>query len=104
MLNMIDKGKISSKMAKEIFEEMFNTGKTPSQIVKKKGIEQISDESLLEDIVNEVIEGNPGPVKQYREGKKKAIGFLIGKVMAKTKGKANPRLVSQIMNKKLKGN
>jgi len=101
MLKMIDSGRISSKIAKTVFEEMFNTGSDPESIIKTKGLEQISDSGELESIVEQVIAGNPGPAGQYREGKKKAIGFLIGQVMAKTRGKANPRLVNEIMTKKL---
>ena len=80
---------------------MFDTGNNPESIIKAKGLEQISDSGELEDVVEQVIAGNPGPVGQYREGKKKAIGFLIGQVMARTKGKANPKLVNEIMIKKL---
>lgn len=102
MLKMIDDGKISSKIAKSIFEEMFETGKAPQKIIEEKGLEQISDYALLEKIIDRVINENPGPVAQYRSGKEKAISFLIGKVMAETKGKANPGLVNEIMVKKLK--
>jgi aspartyl-tRNA(Asn)/glutamyl-tRNA(Gln) amidotransferase subunit B len=101
MLKMIDSGKISSKIAKTVFEEMFSTGGDPESIIGEKGLEQISDSSELEDIIEQIISDNPGPAEQYREGKKKAIGFLIGQVMAKTKGKANPKLVNEIMSKKL---
>lgn len=101
MLKIIDSGKISSKIAKTVFEEMFDTGNDPESIIKAEGLEQISDSGELESIVEQIIAGNPGPVEQYREGKKKAIGFLIGQVMARTKGKANPKLVNEIMTKKL---
>ena len=101
MLKMIDSGKISSKIAKTVFEEMFDAGDDPESIIKAKGLEQISDSGELEDMIEQVIADNPGPAGQYREGKKKAIGFLIGQVMAKTRGKANPKLVNEIMIKKL---
>ena len=101
MLKMVDSGKISSKIAKTVFEEMFNTGNDPESIIKAKGLEQISDSGELQSMIEQVIADNPGPVGQYREGKKKAIGFLIGQVMAKTKGKANPKLVNEIMVRKL---
>jgi aspartyl-tRNA(Asn)/glutamyl-tRNA(Gln) amidotransferase subunit B len=101
MLKIIAGGKISNKIAKTVFEEMFNNGSDPEEIIRKKGLEQISDSGELESIIDEVISGNPGPVRQYRDGKKKAIGFLIGQVMAKTKGKANPGIVNKIMSKKL---
>jgi len=101
MLLMIDKGTISSKIAKTVFGEMFETGKSPEEIIKKDGLEQISDKDKIEKIVQEVISENPGPVSQYKQGKQKAIGFLIGKAMAKTKGKANPQLVNEIFRKRL---
>ena len=101
MLEIIDKGKINSKIAKSVFEEMFSTGGNPQKIIEDRGLEQISDEGLLEAIIEEVIKDNPGAVEQFREGKDKAIGFLIGRVMAKTKGKANPGMVNDIITKKL---
>ncbi|MCG9480042.1 MAG: Asp-tRNA(Asn)/Glu-tRNA(Gln) amidotransferase subunit GatB [Actinomycetia bacterium] len=101
MLKIIDSGKISTKIAKSVFEQMFKTGKKPEDIIEEKGLQQISDTGMLEKVIDEVIGQNPEPVNQYREGKKKAIGFLIGQVMAKTKGKANPKLVNQIISKKL---
>ncbi|MBC7334092.1 MAG: Asp-tRNA(Asn)/Glu-tRNA(Gln) amidotransferase GatCAB subunit B, partial [Actinobacteria bacterium] len=103
MLKMIDDGKISLKIAKSVFEEMFETGKTPQKIIEEKGLEQISDYALLEGIIDRVISENPGPVEQYRSGREKAISFLIGRVMAETKGKANPSIVNDIMLRKLKG-
>ena len=101
MLGIIDKGKINSKIAKSVFEEMFSTGGNPQKIIEDRGLEQISDEGLLEAIIEEVIKDNPGVVEQFKEGKDKAIGFLIGRVMAKTKGKANPGIVNDIITKKL---
>jgi len=101
MLEIIDKGKINYKIAKSVFEEMFSTGKNPQKIIENRGLEQISDEGLLEAVIEEVIKDNPGPVEQFKEGKDKAIGFLIGRVMAKTKGKANPGMVNEIIIKKL---
>jgi aspartyl-tRNA(Asn)/glutamyl-tRNA(Gln) amidotransferase subunit B len=101
MLKAIEGGKISSKIAKSVFEEMFITGKDPGSIIKERGLEQISDQSLLEPIIDEVIKENPGPVEQFRQGNKKSISFLIGKVMTRTKGKANPRMVNEIITRKL---
>ncbi len=101
MLNIIDEGKISSKIAKSVFEEMFNTGKDPDIIIKNRGLEQISDESLLEPVIDDVIKENPGPVEELKGGNEKAIGFLIGRIMAKTGGKANPYLVNEIIRKKI---
>ena len=91
---------VSPALARRL-EEMFGTGKDPNGIIEDRGLEQISDESLLESIIEEVIKDNPGPVEQFKQGKKKSISFLIGKVMVKTKGKANPRMVNEIITKKL---
>jgi aspartyl-tRNA(Asn)/glutamyl-tRNA(Gln) amidotransferase subunit B len=102
MLELIDSGKISSKIAKSVFEEMFYKGTDPVEIIAGRGLEQISDEEELEIIIDEVIKNNPGPVAQLKEGKEKAIGFLVGQVMEHTKGKANPRLVNEIILKKIK--
>jgi aspartyl-tRNA(Asn)/glutamyl-tRNA(Gln) amidotransferase subunit B len=101
MLGMVDSGRISMKIGKAVFEEMFKTGSSPEEIIKAKGLEQISDSGKLEEIIDKVIDDSPGPVKQYREGKKKAIGFLIGRVMTETGGRANPGLVNEIIKKKL---
>ncbi|RQD75295.1 MAG: Asp-tRNA(Asn)/Glu-tRNA(Gln) amidotransferase subunit GatB [Candidatus Syntrophonatronum acetioxidans] len=102
LLRIIEKGEISGKMAKDILAEMFTSGKRAPEIIQEKGMEQISNEKKLEKIIDEVIEANPGPVKDFKEGKKKAFSFLVGQVMKKTKGKANPRLVNDIFNDKLR--
>ncbi len=101
MLKLIDEGRISGKMAKDVFEEMFETGASPEKIIKEKGMEQISDEAALGTIIQEVIDKNPGVVDDYRNGKKKATGFLVGQVMQATKGQANPALVNKILAEKL---
>ncbi|MDD3520496.1 MAG: Asp-tRNA(Asn)/Glu-tRNA(Gln) amidotransferase subunit GatB [Actinomycetota bacterium] len=101
LVKLIDDGKISSKIAKSVFEEMYLKGTDPNEIIKEKGLEQISDEHELESIIKEVINNNPDAVNQYKSGKVKAIGFLVGQVMQKTKGKANPTLVNEIIIKKL---
>ncbi|HIE29554.1 TPA: Asp-tRNA(Asn)/Glu-tRNA(Gln) amidotransferase subunit GatB [Candidatus Poribacteria bacterium] len=103
MIKMIKSGAISGKIGKTVLEEIFVSGKTPQQVVQEKGLIQISDESEIEDIIEQVITANPKPVQQYREGKKKVIGFLVGQVMKLTKGKANPRLVNKIFQEKLGG-
>lgn len=101
MLVLLEKGTISGKIAKTVFEEMFNTGKEPEVIVKEKGLVQISDQSLIEKVVEEVIEANTQSVEDYRGGKDKALGFLVGQVMKLTKGKANPGLVNKMLKEKL---
>ncbi len=102
LIEMIEGGSISSKIAKSVFEEMAENKKEPAEIIKSKNLEQVSDEGELEKIIDEVISVNSEVAQQFRNGKDKAIGFLIGQVMAKTKGKANPALVNSIMLKKLK--
>jgi aspartyl-tRNA(Asn)/glutamyl-tRNA(Gln) amidotransferase subunit B len=101
LISLIESGKISSKIAREIFGEMFETGKMPSAIVEEKGLEQISDESALDAVIDEVVKENPQAVEDYRTGKKQAVGFLVGQVMKKTKGKANPQVVNEKIRKKL---
>jgi len=102
MLKMIDTGSISGKIAKSIFKEMFKTGKMPGDIVQEKGLEQISDIDKLTDIIEQVLKENPEIVTQYLSGKMQVFTFLVGQVMKKTKGKANPKLVNELLKKKLK--
>lgn len=101
LLALIDQGTISGKIAKTVFEEMFSTGKDPEAIVKEKGLVQISDEGLIDKVVEEVIAANPKSVNDYRNGKKQALGFLVGQVMKATKGKANPGLVNKLLQQRL---
>ncbi|MDY6795272.1 MAG: Asp-tRNA(Asn)/Glu-tRNA(Gln) amidotransferase subunit GatB [Actinomycetota bacterium] len=97
MIAMVEKGVISGKIAKTVFEEMLNTGDDPDVIVDRKGITQISDEDKLEEIIVEAVSENPNSIEDYRGGKKKALGFLVGQVMRKTKGRANPQLVNEML-------
>jgi aspartyl-tRNA(Asn)/glutamyl-tRNA(Gln) amidotransferase subunit B len=101
MLQLLNKGTISGKIAKIVFEEMFESGKTPAEIVKEKGLVQISDESAIIAIVDEVIAANPQSVADYKAGKEKAIGFLVGQVMKQSKGRANPDMVNRLLKEKL---
>ncbi|MCL5780169.1 MAG: Asp-tRNA(Asn)/Glu-tRNA(Gln) amidotransferase subunit GatB [Firmicutes bacterium] len=101
LLKLIDKGTISGKIAKTVFEEMFASGKDPDTIVKEKGLVQISDEGAIAAVVDEVIAANPKSVQDYRAGKTQAIGFLVGQVMKATRGKANPDLVNKLLKEKL---
>ena len=101
MLVLIDQGTISGKIAKTVFEEMFATGKDPKTIVREKGLVQISDEGALAAMVEEVIANNPKTVEDYRSGKEKALGFLVGQVMKATRGKANPEIVNRLLKEKL---
>jgi len=102
MLELLAKGTINGKIAKTVFKTMLETGKLPQQIVEEQGLVQISDESALLAIVDAVIERNPQSVEDYRAGKEKAIGFLVGQLMKETKGKANPALVNKLLIDRLK--
>lgn len=97
MIGLIEKGTISSKIAKTVFKEMLESGNSPQVIVEEKGLVQISDEGAIKAIVEQMIAKNPQSVEDYRAGKEKAIGFLVGQVMKETKGKANPGLVNQLL-------
>ncbi len=99
LLQMVDDGSISGKMAKDIFAEMFASGKDAPTIVKEKGLAQISDQDTLMRIIEEVLQSNPKVVADYRGGKHNAAGFLVGQVMKATKGQANPALVNQLIDK-----
>lgn len=103
LLGLVQKGVISGKMAKDVFEEMFKTGAEPEAIVKEKGLVQIADADELGAITDRVITANPGPAADFRGGKEKALGFLVGQVMKETKGKANPQLVNRLLREKLQG-
>lgn len=101
LLELLEKGTISGKIAKTVLEEMFNTGKDAGQVIEEQELVQITDTGLIEKVVDEVIAANPKSVKDYRAGKEKAITFLIGQVMKSTKGKANPGLVNELLKGKL---
>jgi aspartyl-tRNA(Asn)/glutamyl-tRNA(Gln) amidotransferase subunit B len=102
LLKMIVEGIVSNNAAKgEVFEEMYKTGKGAAEIVKKKGLEQVSDTGEIEKVCKKVIAANPGPVEDFKNGKDRAIGALIGQVMKEMKGKANPKMVDEIVRKML---
>jgi len=103
MLKMIKEGTISGKIAKDVFEEMYRTGDHPAKIVKEKGWTQIFDRGEIERAIQRVIETNPKLVEDYQKGKEKLFGFFVGEVMKETKGKANPKLLNELLKKKLKG-
>ncbi|RJP30226.1 MAG: Asp-tRNA(Asn)/Glu-tRNA(Gln) amidotransferase subunit GatB [Actinobacteria bacterium] len=103
MIALIDKGVISGKIAKSVFEAMLASGNDAETIVKEKGITQISDEEELVRHIEEAIRENPASVEDYRKGKEKALGFLVGQVMRKTKGRANPQLVNELLRRSLEG-
>ncbi|PRO66224.1 Asp-tRNA(Asn)/Glu-tRNA(Gln) amidotransferase subunit GatB [Alkalicoccus urumqiensis] len=101
MIHMIDKGTISSKIAKTVFKELVENGGDPEKIVEDKGLVQISDEGEIRGMVNEALDNNPQSVEDYQNGKGKAIGFLVGQVMKASKGKANPQLVNELLKEEL---
>ena len=101
MILLIQKGTISGKIAKTVFVEMWKSQDSPAKIVKDKGLVQITDTAEIEKIVDEVISKNQKAVEEYRAGKKKAIGSLVGQIMKATKGKANPQMVNELLTKKL---
>jgi len=101
MIRLIDDKTISGKMAKEVFAEMFASGKAPADIVKEKGLVQITDTSEIEKIVNSVIAANPKQLEQYKAGKTGLMGFLVGQVLKASGGKANPQAVNDILKAKL---
>ncbi len=103
MLNMLKDGTISGKIAKDVFEEMYRTGDPPARIVKEKGWVQILDMGEIERVIEKVIQANPKLVEDYQKGKEKVFGFLVGEAMKESKGKANPKLVNELLRKKLKG-
>lgn len=97
MIGLIEKGTISNKIAKTVFKEMLESGKLPQQIVEEKGLVQISDEGAILAIVEQVVAANPQSVEDYKAGKQKAIGYLVGQVMKESKGKANPGLANKLL-------
>jgi len=101
MLDLIEKGVISGKIAKAIFEEMYQTAKAAPEIVQEKGLTQISDERELARLIEEVLAAHPGPVAEYKAGKEKSFTFLVGQVMKASRGKANPALVNRLMQERL---
>lgn len=100
LLQLVEKGTVSLKVAREIFPELYRSGKTPEQIVQEKGLTQVSDEGALDKIIDEVLAKNPAQVAQFKEGKQQVLGFLVGQVMKASGGKANPGKVNELLKKK----
>lgn len=101
MIRLIEDGAISGKMAKEVSEEMYQTGKSPQAIIAEKGLVQITDEGALAAVIAEIMAANPTQLAQYRGGKDKLFGFFVGQVMKATQGKANPQLINDLLKKML---
>ncbi|MEI8061619.1 MAG: Asp-tRNA(Asn)/Glu-tRNA(Gln) amidotransferase subunit GatB [Candidatus Berkelbacteria bacterium] len=101
LLNLVAEGIISKTVAKEIFNQMIMTGDSPADIIRAKGLEQVSDSGELEVVINRIIKENPDLVEKYRVGKTGVLGFFIGKIMQATSGKANPQVLNKLLKEKL---
>ena len=101
LIDNIESGKVSNRLAKDIFEEMCETGKSSSDIISEKGLSQISDQGELEKLVNDVLLANPANVEKYKNGKDKLFGFFIGEAMKLSKGRANPKILNELLKSKL---
>ncbi len=101
MINLIDNGTISGKIAKGVFEAMWKSGKHPQDIIEEKGLKQMADAGELETVVDEVLMANPKQIEQYKAGKEQLFGYFVGQTMKATRGKANPQIVNDILKKKL---
>lgn len=101
LVDLISDGSISGKIAKEVFADMFETGKDAKQVVEEKGLKQVSDEGAIISMIDEVLASNEDKVDEYRSGKEKLFGFFVGQVMKASKGQANPGMVNQILKQKL---
>jgi aspartyl-tRNA(Asn)/glutamyl-tRNA(Gln) amidotransferase subunit B len=101
ILELVDQGTISGKMAKELLVEVLQKKQSPQELVAQKGLSQIADEGSLQTVIHEVMEKNAKSVEDYRSGKSTALMFLVGQVMKKTSGKANPQKVQELLQKNL---
>ena len=101
MIKLIKDGTISSKIAKKVFAETIENGTDPKKFVEEKGMVQLSDLSVLEPMVKEIVDNNPQSVEDFKNGKDRAIGFLVGQIMKQTRGKANPVVVNKLLNQEL---
>lgn len=101
LISLIDKGTISGTIAKKVFGKMFETGKSPEIIVKEEGLEVVSDEGALTQIIKKILEANPQSVNDYKSGKEKAFGFLVGQAMKETRGKADPQMINKLLKEEL---
>ena len=99
---LIEKGTISSAIAKKVVTELFENPQDPEEIIKKNGWIQISDEGAIKEVVTQVLEANPQSIADYKAGKDKALGFLVGQAMKATKGKANPQMLNKMFLEELK--
>jgi aspartyl-tRNA(Asn)/glutamyl-tRNA(Gln) amidotransferase subunit B len=103
LVDLVDSGRISTKIAQEVFAETFATGEAPAAVVERKGLAQVSDTGAIEAFCDQAIAANPGPAADFRAGKAAALNFLKGQVMKLSKGKANPALAGEVLERKLRG-
>ena len=101
LIGLVERGALSSKMAKDVFEELYASGKEPARIVEEKGLSQVSDAGELEGVVAKVLADNPEQVAQFKGGRDKVLGFFVGQVMKATGGQANPAVVNDLLRRKL---
>ena len=102
LVQLIDDGVISGKIAKSVFDEMFSTSASPGAIIDARGLKQISDPVYLRQLIEKILGNNTDQVDKYREGKTKVFGFFVGQVMQETEGKANPKLTNELLQELLK--
>ena len=103
LIQFLQEGSISGKIAKTVFEEMVQSGKDPATIIEVRGLKQVSDEGALRGLLETLLNNNPKQVEQYRAGKTQVKGFFVGQVMKETKGQANPQIVNQLLEELLNG-
>ncbi len=103
LIDVLEDGTLSNRLAKDVFENMTITGHAPTVIVEEKGLKQITDTGAIEAAVDDIIAANPGQAEQFRGGNEKVMGWFVGQVMKATGGKANPKAVNQILRNKLGG-
>ncbi len=101
MIRLIEDGTISGKMAKEIMEGMYQSGQAPREVIKEKGLVQVTDEKMISSVIAAVMAANPAQLGEYRSGKEKLFGFFVGQVMKATQGKGNPQLINELLKKML---
>jgi aspartyl-tRNA(Asn)/glutamyl-tRNA(Gln) amidotransferase subunit B len=101
IIGLVDGATISGSAAKQVFDEVFESGKDPKAVVEEKGLVQVSDEGAIEEEVLKVLDANPEQVQQFKDGNEKVLGFFVGQVMKASGGKANPKVVNQILRKLL---
>jgi aspartyl-tRNA(Asn)/glutamyl-tRNA(Gln) amidotransferase subunit B len=102
MIRMIDEQVISGKIAKMVFEEMAKSGRSPNEIIEEKGLKQLTDSSSIEAVVDRVLRAHAKEVEEYRSGKDKLFTFFVGQIMKATGGKANPKIVGEVLKERLR--